>query len=144
MRMKSLSGAVTFAALVVASWPSLAQTSADEEPGKAPESLAFYFDHGSASLRDQDEELIEQAGRLYREGNPIVMVVAGSTDATGSAEQNLRLSQRRAEAVLRALIAQGIPAERFQLVAKGETELSVATGDGVPEQRNRRVDLTWR
>jgi outer membrane protein OmpA-like peptidoglycan-associated protein len=110
----------------------------------APESVVLHFDLGSAAIRAQDEALLDQASRLYRDGNPIVMIVAGSADTVGSPDRNLALSQQRAEAVLRALMARGIPAGRFQLVAKGETELAVATEDNVPEQRNRRVEITWR
>jgi outer membrane protein OmpA-like peptidoglycan-associated protein len=43
----------------------------------------------------------------------------------GTAAGNLRLSQKRAIAVLRGLVAGGIPVERFQILAKGATEPSV-------------------
>ncbi len=88
--------------------------------------------------------MLDQASRLYRDGNPILMIVAGSTDTLGAPELNLLLSQQRASTVLRGLIARGIPAERFQVVAKGETDLTVATPDDVSEERNRRVEITWR
>jgi hypothetical protein len=67
---------------------------------------------------------------------------------TGPAEMlgivNLEISQRRAEAVLKGLLARGIPADRFQVLAKGETELPVPTNSGVAELQNRRVEITWR
>ena len=75
---------------------------------------------------------------------PIVMVLAGSTHTVGSPLANLELSRRRAESVLRALIARGLPAGHFQLLAKGETELSQQTAAGKPEQADRRVVITWR
>jgi outer membrane protein OmpA-like peptidoglycan-associated protein len=46
--------------------------------------------------------------------------------------------------VLNGLLERGIPADRFQLLAKGETELPVPEKEGVPEARNRRVEITWR
>ena len=110
----------------------------------APSSLVLYFNPGSATIRAQDVALLDQASRLYREGKPIVMVLTGGTDSTGSASANLRLSQRRAESVLNGLVARGIPVERFQLIAKGETEPVVPTSRGEPEERNRRVEITWR
>jgi outer membrane protein OmpA-like peptidoglycan-associated protein len=118
------------------------QTAAPATP--APESLVLHFDLGSAAIRAQDEALLDQASRLYRDGNPIVMVVAGSADTVGAPELNLSLSQQRAASVLQGLTARGIPVGRFQLVAKGETDLAVATADDVPEERNRRVEITWR
>jgi outer membrane protein OmpA-like peptidoglycan-associated protein len=45
--------------------------------------------------------------------------------------------------VLRGLVSRGIPTERFQILAKGETD-SVAAVPGVAEPRNRRVEITWR
>ncbi len=88
--------------------------------------------------------MLDHASRAYSEGKPIVMILTGSADRTGSAEVNLDLSQRRAEAVLRGLLARGIPADRFQVLAKGETDLPVPTDQGVAELQNRRVEITWR
>jgi outer membrane protein OmpA-like peptidoglycan-associated protein len=129
---------LAFTATALSAGMGFAQTPA------APESVVLHFELGSAEIRAQDEALLDQASRLYRDGNPIVMILAGSADTVGLPDRNLALSQQRADAVLRALMARGIPAGRFQLVAKGETELAVATGDNVPEERNRRVEITWR
>jgi outer membrane protein OmpA-like peptidoglycan-associated protein len=110
----------------------------------APSSLVLYFNPGSATVRPQDVALLDQASRLYRAGNPIVMIVSGSADLTGSPGPNLRLSQRRANNVLQGLVSRGIPVERFQVIAKGETDPAVQTKPGVAEVRNRRVEVTWR
>jgi outer membrane protein OmpA-like peptidoglycan-associated protein len=111
---------------------------------RAPDSLSIYFDSGSAAITPQGLSVLDQAARTYRDGKPIVMVVSGGTDSTGSAAANLRLSQQRAEKVLQGLIARGIPVERFQILAKGETEPAVPAAEGTPEARNRRVEITWR
>ena len=110
----------------------------------APAPLVVYFDTGSTTLRNQDKDVLDHASRAYNEGKPIVMILTGSADRTGSAEVNLDLSQRRAEAVLRGLLARGIPADQFQVLAKGETDLPVPTNQGVAEVQNRRVEITWR
>jgi len=73
-----------------------------------------------------------------------VMIVSGSSDATGSAARNLRLSQQRADNVLKGLVSRGIPIEHFQVLAKGETDPVVQTKQGVGQQENRRVEITWR
>jgi OOP family OmpA-OmpF porin len=124
-----------------ASGGAAAQPSA---PAKAPDSLVILFDSGSAALRPEDRGVLDQASRLFREGNPIVMIVSGSTDGVGSPELNLRLSQQRAETVLRGLVARGIPADRFQILAKGETEPAVPAPKGTAEPQNRRVEIRWR
>ena len=133
------------AALALPAGVALSQESAPPTaPSAAPSSLVFYFDAGSAKVRPKDVVLFDQASRLYRDGKPLVMVVTGSTDAVGTAKGNLRLSQQRADAVLRGLVARGIPTERFQILAKGVTEPPVPTTPGSAEPRNRRAELTWR
>jgi len=113
-------------------------------PTNGPAPLAVHFALGSAAIRHQDEAVLDSVSRAYNEGHPIIMTLSGASDTVGPAEPNLALSQRRAMAVLRSLVARGLPADRFQLVAKGETEPAVRTPAGVPEERNRRVEITWR
>jgi outer membrane protein OmpA-like peptidoglycan-associated protein len=121
-----------------------AATPAAPPAAGAPAPLVVYFDIGSSSIRNEDRAVLDHASRAYNEGKPIVMIVTGTADRTGNAEVNLDLSQRRATAVLRSLLARGIPADRFQVLAKGETELPVPTNSGVAEPQNRRVEITWR
>ena len=95
-------------------------------------------------LDARNQATLDQASRLYREGRPIIMTVSGGSDAVGQPAQNLLLSQRRATAVVRGMIARGIPAERTEILAKGETNPAVPAQRGVPEPQNRRVEITWR
>jgi outer membrane protein OmpA-like peptidoglycan-associated protein len=121
-----------------------AEDTATNPAPTAPSSLVLHFDSGSASVRPQDVALLDQASRLYRAGNPIVMIVTGSADTTGSPAANLRLSEQRANNVLQGLVSRGIPVERFQVTAKGQTDLVVPTPADKSEERNRRVEITWR
>jgi outer membrane protein OmpA-like peptidoglycan-associated protein len=123
--------------------PSPAPSAAGPAPS-APSSLVLYFDAGSATVRQQDAQLLDQASRLYRAGKPIVMIVTGSADTTGSAAANLQLSERRANNVLQGLVSRGIPVEKFQVIAKGQTDPVVPTPAETSEGRNRRVEITWR
>ena len=109
-----------------------------------PDPLVIYFDTGSTTVSADGVGVLDHASRLYRDGKPIVMIISGSTDAVGSPNSNLILSQKRDQAVLRGLIARGIPAERFQLLAKGQTEPAVPGHEGEAEAQNRRVEITWR
>jgi len=110
----------------------------------APAPLVLYFGIGSTMIRNEDKAVLDHASRAFNEGKPIVMILTGTADRTGDAAVNLELSQLRASAVLRGLIARGIPADQFQVLAKGETELPVPTNPGVAEPQNRRVEITWR
>ncbi len=123
---------------------SAAAPGGNAEGAKAAGKLVLLFGTGSAALGSQNEAILDKASRLYREGKPIIMIVSGSSDTTGSPERNLTLSQQRATAVAHGLLARGIPAQRTQILAKGETSLPVPTPQGVAEAQNRRVEITWR
>jgi len=146
---RALIAALLLSGAAHAQQPSAApEASAAPEPPAAsangPAPLAVHFALGSATIRHQDEAVLDNVSRAYNEGHPIIMTLSGASDTVGPAEPNLVLSQQRAIAVLRSLVARGIPADRFQLVAKGETEPVVKTPAGVAEERNRRVEITWR
>jgi outer membrane protein OmpA-like peptidoglycan-associated protein len=123
---------------------SVASAQTPDAEAKAPDSLSVYFDTGSTTINTQGGRVLDQAARTYRDGKPIIMVVSGGSDSTGSAAFNLRLSQQRADNVLHGLVARGIPVERFQILAKGETEPAVPAPEGTAEARNRRVEISWR
>jgi len=74
---------------------------------------------------------------------PDVLVV-GHTDTVGNDQSNDALGQQRAETVRAALIRLGIPAEDIRAISRGKRDLAVQTGEGVPEPRNRRVEIVVR
>ena len=67
--------------------------------------------------------------------------IAGHTDSVGDAAVNLRLSQRRADAVARHLVQSGVDATLLRAVGYGETQ---PVGDNATEegqQANRRIEF---
>ncbi len=104
--------------------------------------LDVNFETGSWQLTpDQVASLSAIAQGLNRaiDKNPReVFLIEGHTDAVGSAEDNLSLSDRRAEAVAVALTEKfQVPPENLVTQGYGEEYLKVAT-DG-PARENRRV-----
>ncbi len=145
--------------LVSAAWGGLASAqttnaaaapqSASGQSAAAPQSAAppwidLYFTTGSSTIRPQDQAKLDKASRTFTEGKPIVMIVAGSTDRTGSPEANLKLSEARATVVLQQLVARGIPVQRLQLLAEGVSDPAVPDSTDKSEQRDRRVQISWR
>jgi OmpA-OmpF porin, OOP family len=102
------------------------------------------FESGSWAIApDQVARLavIADAVKQAAARNPAeVFLIEGHTDAVGGDEDNLSLSDRRAESIAVALTQQfGVPAENLTTQGYGEQYLKVPT-DG-PERRNRRVTL---
>jgi outer membrane protein OmpA-like peptidoglycan-associated protein len=102
------------------------------------------FDSGSWQLTpEQVDRLADVADGLNRAiaRNPReVFLIEGHTDAVGNAEDNLSLSDRRAEAVAVALTEQfGVPSENLVTQGYGEEFLKEPT-DG-PSRVNRRVAI---
>ncbi len=129
--------------------PAATQPAPATTAAAQPTAPVLHFDHGSATIRSTDQAQLDAAARLFREGNPFVMVVMGETDTTGDPRANLLLSERRANAVAQGLIARGIPASRLQVLAKGQSEIAAASGESgssspASSDDDRRVEITWR
>lgn len=138
--LKQRSTQIAAAALLASSLtalPAFAQT-------EGPEPLKILFDTNAATVPGNGVETLDQAARLFRDGNPIVMIVSGGTDTVGDPAYNLDLSLRRAQAVAAGLAERGIPVERLQVLGRGASELAVDTEEGVDNPDNRVVEISWR
>lgn len=106
------------------------------------ESLAqVHFDMASASLTPGGLINLLQAAKSARELGLERIEVLGFTDTVGSAEFNRELAGRRAEAVARALVEAGLPADMIEVAGMGETGAPVSTPDNVAEPLNRCVGI---
>lgn len=102
------------------------------------------FDFGSWEVGpDQERALERMANAINRalDRNPDeIFMIEGHTDAVGSEEDNLTLSDRRAQAVAEILTtAYGVPPENLVTQGYGEEQLKIPT-DG-PERVNRRISF---
>ncbi|WP_313086223.1 OmpA family protein [Pseudomonas sp.] len=100
------------------------------------------FDLDKANLKPAGMRDVQKLADFLNENPDRKIMVEGYTDSTGSDAYNLKLSERRAEAVRRALTRAGVDAQRIQTVGYGE-EYPVASND-TPASRamNRRVEVT--
>jgi peptidoglycan-associated lipoprotein len=103
----------------------------------------IYFDFDSAAIRaEYTETLAAHADELV--GNPALSVrLEGHTDERGSREYNIGLGERRAQAVRRALMLQGVPAEQPTTVSYGEEQPAVTGSDEEAWAMNRRVEIVY-
>jgi outer membrane protein OmpA-like peptidoglycan-associated protein len=101
--------------------------------------VLFGFD--SAALPARARARIAEAADAIRRRRPRTITVEGFTDSRGSASYNLRLSQRRAEAVRRTLAASGLTASA---VGRGEAAPVASNGTARGRSLNRRVEIRFR
>ncbi len=116
-------------------------------PAPAPAAAAnfiVYFDFNSDKLNPAALKVVDDAVAEYKKRGRASVTLAGHADKSGSSAYNQRLSKRRADAVLSAMVARGVPANVVTEQAFGEDRPAVPTADGVKEARNRRVEITLR
>lgn len=104
----------------------------------APPDYTVYFDFDSWTLTAEDLAVITNAINTARAGGQSHITVVGHTDTSGSAAYNQRLSVRRANVVVEALVDMGARRAAIQASGVGKTDLAVPTPDGVKEAKNRR------
>jgi outer membrane protein OmpA-like peptidoglycan-associated protein len=108
------------------------------------EDVAFATDSADISPSEEKKlgaslRVIEKQLPLARRLGDVTLYVLAHTDTVGTAEYNLRLSTRRAQAIARWFRRNGL---RIPLAydGVGESMPKVKTADEVDEPRNRRVD----
>jgi outer membrane protein OmpA-like peptidoglycan-associated protein len=112
-------------------------------PPPAPRSFIVFFDWNRADIRADAQRVLEAAAAYAKRGGFSRVTLTGHADRSGAAKYNMGLSARRAAAAKAALMKLGMSAGNITTIAKGETAPLVATGDGVREPRNRRVEIQF-
>lgn len=106
--------------------------------------LHIEFETGKAQLPSAGQAMVKEIATLLRNAPELQLSIEGHTDRVGQAADNLRLSQERAEAVMKAVVAQGIEAKRLKAVGHGQNEPVADNRTEEGRARNRRVELVKR
>ncbi|MGA1288910.1 MAG: peptidoglycan-associated lipoprotein Pal [Rubrivivax sp.] len=124
--------------------PAAAATTADSaRAGQTPGHIA-YFDFDSSVLRDDARPVIEAHARMLAANPALRITVEGHADERGGPEYNLSLGQKRAEAVLQALVMLGANEAQLEAVSFGEERPVERGSDETSWAKNRRVELKQR
>ena len=104
--------------------------------------LVIQFDLDSAKLKPDSKPLLSSLVEAMKNDRlaDIKFKVEGHTDAQGSEQHNLKLSQSRADSVMAYLTSQGVDKERLTGEGKGFSELLLPEKPKAAE--NRRVKIT--
>lgn len=103
--------------------------------------ISFYFEWNSAEPPAEAGDVAATLAQQLKACGWSGLNVSGHADSSGPDSVNQALSDRRARNVADLLAAKGVPGESIAVQAFGETRPAKATGDGVREPLNRRVEI---
>lgn len=124
--------------------PGLTERGAGFDPSgqnrTALEAQTVYFDFDKSDIRPSEREKLRVA-KDYLDTHPgHKLLLEGHCDWTGTAEYNLSLGDRRANATRRYLQSIGVAPDRVETLSKGSLEAS-KNADAATMEKDRRVDL---
>jgi len=99
------------------------------------------FDFDKSTIRKSDIAELEKATAFLQKYPDSKAVLVGHTDSRGSEKYNLKLSQRRADAVKKYLADKGEKTDQITTEAKGESEPIADNKTKEGQFLNRRVEV---
>ena len=123
--------------------PRAAAGTATQALSVKPSERSIYYEYDKSDFRPEARSLLEANARYLREHPDVKVRVEGNADERGSAEYNLALGQRRAEAVTRTLNVMGVSESRVEAVSLGKEKPKKTGHDETSWQENRRSDIVY-
>jgi peptidoglycan-associated lipoprotein len=117
---------------------------ADKDLAMRLATRTVYFDYDSFAIRSEFQAVIEAHARFIRADKNKKVVLEGHTDERGGREYNLALGQKRAEAVRRALVLQGVSESQVEAVSFGKEKPAVVGNSDAAMEKNRRAEISYR
>lgn len=101
------------------------------------------FDTGGATLKSGAYAPLDRLATVLKEQPDRKVLIEGHTDNVGSDQNNLGLSERRAQAVQASLVQRGVNRNQITSLGKGENFPIASNDDANGRQSNRRVELIF-
>jgi OOP family OmpA-OmpF porin len=100
------------------------------------------FDINSAKVKSEAYPMLQEAVLIMKKNPDLMVEVDGHADSTGAAAYNMTLSEKRAEAVKKYFVDQGIDPDRLTTKGFGITKPAASNKTKEGRAKNRRVELT--
>ena len=103
----------------------------------------IYFEYDRAEIKPEFVPIVAAHAKYLNAANTNKVRLEGHSDERGSREYNIGLGERRAQAVRRALMLQGVTEAQITTVSYGEERPAVQGSDESAYAKNRRVELVY-
>ena len=103
----------------------------------------IYFDFDKSEIKPEFADVVAAHARNLSSHPNVHVKLEGNTDERGTREYNIGLGERRAQAVRRALMLQGVAESQLTTVSFGAERPAVEGDDEVAWAQNRRVELVY-
>jgi len=103
----------------------------------------IYFDFDKSEIKAEFAEVVSAHARNLTSHPNLRIKLEGNTDERGTREYNIGLGERRAQAVRRALMLQGVAESQLTTVSFGAERPAVEGDDESAWAKNRRVELVY-
>jgi peptidoglycan-associated lipoprotein len=104
----------------------------------------IYFDFDKSDLRADAREGLQSNATYLKSNTSGQVTIEGNTDNRGTAEYNLALGKRRADAAYKYLVDLGVDSSRMTTVSYGEEKPAVEGNNELAWAKNRRDDFKAR
>jgi peptidoglycan-associated lipoprotein len=105
--------------------------------------MIVYFDYDHSEIRSEYVSVVAAHAKYLNANGARKVRLEGHTDERGSREYNIGLGERRAQAVRRALLLQGVREDQITTVSYGEERPAAAGSDETAYAKNRRVEFVY-
>ncbi|CUI07909.1 OmpA family protein [Massilia antarctica] len=112
-----------------------------ELDSKGHVALYINFDTDKAAIRPDGKPAVDEIAALMKKETALHLSVEGHTDNVGDKARNVSLSRERAQAVVQALVSDGIDGARLNATGHGAEKPLVDNGSEENRAKNRRVEL---
>ena len=114
-----------------------------ELPAPTDANRSVYFDFDSYVVKDEYTPVVQANSKYLASKKDRKVTIQGNTDERGTAEYNLALGQKRAEAVRKSLSAMGIADSQMEAVSFGKEKPKAQGHDEAAWAQNRRADIVY-
>lgn len=102
------------------------------------------FESGQANIDPDSRGLMDRLVEVALRCPNSSLEIGGHTDTDGDADANMRLSERRAQAVLDYMVRAGLPADRLHAVGYGQSQPLASNDTAEGKAQNRRIEFVVR